>query len=284
VLEQLTNDLDFVFHLATYHGNQSSMHDPLADHENNTLTTLKLYERLKHFDRIKRVVYSSAGCTVAEKTYDKAEATLEDAPVSLYLDSPYQISKIIGELYSNYYFQQHQLPVVKARFQNVYGPGEILGAGRWRGTPATVWRNVTPTFVYRGLKGLPLTVENHGVATRDFIFVHDIVRGLMLCATRGEPGEVYNLANGVETSILELATMVNEFTGNPAPINFLPPRPWDHSGKRFGSTEKAKRELSFAPQVDVREGVQRTIDWTRANLSLIDRCIEKHSERMVALT
>src|SRR6185436_20571974 len=63
VLDQLTDDLDFVFHLATYHGNQSSMHDPLADHENNTLTTLKLYERIKDFDRIKRVVYSSAGCT-----------------------------------------------------------------------------------------------------------------------------------------------------------------------------------------------------------------------------
>jgi nucleoside-diphosphate-sugar epimerase len=280
VLDQLTDDLDFVFHLATYHGNQSSMHDPLADHENNTFTTLKLYERVKHFSNLKRVVYSSAGCTVAEKTYDKAEATQEDAPVSLYLDSPYQISKIIGELYSNYYFQQHQLPVVKARFQNVYGPGEILGAGRWRGTPATVWRNVTPTFVYRGLKGMPLTVENEGIATRDFIFVDDIVRGLMLCATRGTAGEVYNLANGVETSVLELATTVNEFTGNPTPIEFLPPRPWDHSGKRFGSTEKSKKTLGFEPEIDVREGLRRTIDWTRENLSLIDACIEKHSEHL----
>ena len=280
VLEQLTDDLDFVFHLATYHGNQSSMHDPLADHENNTLTTLKLYERIKNFSGLKRVVYSSAGCTVAEKTYDKAEATQEDAPVSLYLDSPYQISKIIGELYSNYYFQQHQLPVVKARFQNVYGPGEILGAGRWRGTPATVWRNVTPTFVYRGLQGMPLTVENEGIATRDFIFVDDIVRGLMLCATKGTAGEVYNLANGVETSILELATTVNELTGNPAPIEFLPPRPWDHSGKRFGSTEKSKKTLGFEPEIDVQEGLRRTIDWTRENLTLIGACIAKHRHHL----
>ena len=280
ILNRLTNDLDYVFHLATYHGNQSSMHDPLADHENNTLTTLKLYERIKSFDKIKRVVYSSAGCTVAEKTYDKAEATQEDAPVSLYLDSPYQISKIIGELYSNYYFQQHKLPVVKARFQNVYGPGEILGAGRWRGTPATVWRNVTPTFVYRGLKGMPLTVENQGIATRDFIFVDDIVRGLMLCAAKGTPGDVYNLANGAETSILELATLVNEMTRNPAPIDFLPPRPWDHSGKRFGSTEKSKRTLGFEPEVSVREGLRRTIDWTRENISMIDACIAKHSAHL----
>ncbi len=103
VLAGLPDDLDYVFHLATYHGNQSSMADPLADHENNTLTTLKLYERLKDIEGIRKVVYASAGCTVAEKTFDHADATSEDAPVSLYLDSPYQISKIIGEYYSNYY-------------------------------------------------------------------------------------------------------------------------------------------------------------------------------------
>ena len=281
ILRELENDFAYVFHLATYHGNQSSMHDPLADHENNTLTTLKLYERIKNFDKLRRVVYSSAGCTVAEKTYDEAQATEENAPVSLYLDSPYQISKIIGELYSNYYFMQHKLPVVKARFQNVYGPGEILGAGRWRGTPATVWRNVTPTFVYRGLKQMPLTVENDGIATRDFIFVDDIVRGLMLCASKGEPGEVYNLASGVETSIGELARLVNEQTGNPTPIENLPPRTWDHSGKRFGSTGKSKKALGFEPQVNLAAGLRRTIEWTRQNLAFIDACIDKHREQLM---
>jgi len=283
ILANLKNDLDYVFHLATYHGNQSSMADPLADHENNTLTTLKLYERLKNFDSLKRLVYSSAGCTVAEKTYDEAQATDENAPVSLYLDSPYQISKIIGELYSNYYFAQHGLPVVKARFQNVYGPGEILGAGRWRGTPATVWRNVTPTFIYRGLKGMPLTVENRGIATRDFIYVDDIVKGLMLCATRGEAGEVYNLASGVETSIQELATTINEFTGNPAAIDYLAPRTWDHSGKRFGSTKKSELVLGFKPKISLQEGLSLTVDWTRENLGLIESCMARHSAHLAAI-
>ena len=127
---------------------------------------------------------------------------------------------------------------------------------------------------------MPLTVENQGIATRDFIFVDDIVRGLMLCAAKGTPGDVYNLANGAETSILELATLVNEMTRNPAPIDFLPPRPWDHSGKRFGSTEKSKRTLGFEPEVSVREGLRRTIDWTRENISMIDACIAKHSAHL----
>src|SRR5262245_33187978 len=77
VLSAIEDKLDFVFHLATYHGNQSSIHDPLADHANNTLTTLKLYERIKGFRRLHKVVYSSAGCSVAEKTFGMATATEE---------------------------------------------------------------------------------------------------------------------------------------------------------------------------------------------------------------
>ncbi len=277
VLMGLEDDLDVVFHLATFHGNQNSMADPLADHENNTLTTLKLFERLKSFKTLKKLVYSSAGCTVAEKTFDDVEATPEDAPVSLWLDSPYQISKIIGEYYSNYYFKQHGLPVVKARFQNVYGPGEILGAGLWRGTSATIWRNVTPSFVYRALKHMPLIVENGGIATRDFIYVEDIARGLMSCALQGLPGEVYNLASGVETSIADLAERVNAGAENPTPIEWGPKRDWDRSGKRFGSTEKAERELGFKATTPLAEGVERTLAWTRDNLALIEACMNKHA-------
>ncbi|HEY6638973.1 MAG TPA: NAD-dependent epimerase/dehydratase family protein [Solirubrobacterales bacterium] len=280
ILASVPSDLDYAFHLATYHGNQSSMVDPLADHENNTLTTLKLYEAIKGFGGVRRVVYASAGCTVAEKTFEGAEATQEDAPVSLWLDSPYQISKIVGELYSNYYLTRHGLPVVKARFQNVYGPGEVLGAGRWRGTANTVWRNVTPTFIYRALSHEALPVENGGVATRDFIYVDDIVAGLLACATRARPGEVYNLASGTETSILRLAELVNELTGNPTPIALAPARDWDHSGQRFGSVEKARAELGFECDVELRDGLERTIAWTRDNLSLIERTIGKHRERM----
>jgi len=276
ILSEMKGDLDYIFHLATYHGNQNSIQNPLADHENNTLTTLKLFERIKGFTKIKKVVYASAGCTVAEKTFDEANATKENVPVSLYLDSPYQISKIVGEFYSNYYFKQYRLPVVKARFQNVYGPGEILGAGEWRGTPATIWRNVIPTFVFRAIKKMPLMVENEGKATRDFIYVDDIVRGLILCATRGVPGEVYNLASGLETSIFDLAKLVNRLTNNNTPIEFAPKRDWDNSGRRFGSTLKAKEKIGFEAQVGVKDGLRRTIKWTEENFSLIETCIRKH--------
>lgn len=280
ILAALPNDLDYAFHLACFHGNQSSIADPFADHDNNTYTSLKLFDRLKDVKGLKKVVYAAAACAVAEKTYDAPTATTEDQPVTLYHDSPYSISKIIGELYGNYYFQRHQLPFVKARFSNVYGPREILGAGQWRGTVHTVWRNVTPTFIWRSLNGEALPLDNGGNASRDFIFVEDMARGLMACALKGASGEVYNLATGRETSILELATLINEFTGNKTPLDLQPARDWDRSGKRFASTEKAQRELGFTAQVTLREGIRRTVEWTRTNVDLIGNSIAKHAKQM----
>lgn len=282
VLKSLKDEYEFVFHLATYHGNQSSIHDPLADHENNTLTTLKLYERIKSFKKLKKVVYSSAGCSVAEKTFDEAKATEETDIVSVNQDSPYSMSKIFGEFYSTYYYKQHGLPAVRARFQNVYGPGEILGAGRWRGTPATVWRNVTPTFIYKALKGVALPLENEGIATRDFIYVEDVAEGLIACALRGRAGEAYNIASGVETSIRVLAEKINQLAGNDAGVILLPKRGWDNSGKRFGSPEKALRDLGFRAGTRLDDGLQATIRWTRHHLTLIDQTIAKHASHLPA--
>ena len=277
ILRSLPRDLDFVFHLSCYHGNQSSIIDPLADHDNNTITTLKLFEEIKEFKSLKKVVYAAAGCAVAEKTFDDAAATLEDAPVSLFHDSPYSISKLIGEMYGNYYFQRHELPFVKARFQNVYGPREILGAGRWRGTQHTVWRNVTPTFIWKSLHGESLPLDNGGNASRDFIFVDDIVRGLIACAKRGNPGEAYNLASGVETTILDLANCINDLTQNKAPLDLLPARDWDRSGKRFGSIEKSKEKIGFSATVDIEIGLEKTVRWTKENKATISASIAKHN-------
>ena len=276
ILHALPEDVDIVFHLACYHGNQSSIADPLADHENNTLTTLKLFERIKDFKNLKKVIYAAAGCAVAEKTFGDATPTLEDAPVSLFHDSPYSISKLIGEMYGNYYFQQYGLPFVKARFQNVYGPREILGAGRWRGTPHTVWRNVIPTFIWKSIQGEALPLDNGGIASRDFIFVDDMVKGLVSCAIKGNPGEAYNLASGTETTIADLARMINKLTGNLTTADLKPARDWDRSGKRFGSTEKSRNQLCFEAVVSIQDGLQKTVEWTLTNQEKIKRIMENH--------
>ena len=135
---------------------------------------------------------------------------------------------------------------------------------------------MTPTFVYRAIKGLPLVLENEGRSSRDFIYVDDVVKGLMLCATNGRPGEVYNLASGVETTIRQLADEINALVDSPAPLEIGPRRPWDRSGNRLGSTTKASEQLGFSADVGLREGIRRTVDWTKANLAAIDAAIERH--------
>ncbi len=284
ILSRLEDEFDFIFHMATYHGNQNSIANPLADHENNTITTLKLYDKVKSFSKVKKIVYASAGCSVAKKTSGHAVATTEKSPIEINQDSPYSISKIIGEFYSVYYYKQHGMPTVRARFQNVYGPGEILGAGKWRGTPATVWRNVIPIFIYKALKGEALPLENAGVDSRDFIFVEDICRGLIACAIKGKPGDVYNLASGTETTISELAYMINDLTDNQSGFTHLPKRSWDSSGRRFGSTIKSERVLGFRAATVLKNGLIATIIWTRDNMELIDSTIARHKNKMRTYT
>jgi len=107
-----------------------------------------------------------------------------------------------------------------------------------------------------------------------------MAQGLIACALRGEPGGVYNLASGVETTIRELAELINELAGNPTPIALAPARDWDHSGQRFGDPSKTRRELGFQATMPLREGLERTIAWTRSNREWIDSCIARHAERM----
>jgi len=280
ILNKIPKDIEYVFHLSCYHGNQSSIFDPIADHDNNTITTLKLFNHLKDFKSLKKVIYAAAGCAVAEKTFENPVATKEDASLSLYHDSPYSISKLVGEMYGNYFFKQNNIPIVKARFQNIYGPGEILGAGIWRGTINTIWRNVIPTFIWKSLAKESLPLENGGVNSRDFIFVEDICKGLVCCAINGKPGESYNLASGMEKTILEVANLINKYTENKTPCEIKPIRDWDRSGKRFGSTDKSRAEIGFVAQKDFEEGLKITIDWTKKNKELIQRNINKHSSKL----
>ena len=100
--------------------------------------------------------------------------------------------------------------------------------------------------------------------------------GLMCCAINGEPGENYNLASGKETSIKELAETINSLIGNKTPVKLQPARLWDRSGCRFGSTEKSKKELGFSAFVNLRDGLEQTVAWTKNNQDNIARCIRQH--------
>ena len=153
--------VSFAFHLGCYHGNQSSIFNPYADHENNSLTSLNLFEKLTRFNSIKKVVYAAAACAVAEKL-TTPQLQLKKTAQSLSITTvPIQFRKLLANYMLIIFSATTALPVVKARFSNVYGPREILGAGQWRGTHHTVWRNVVPTFIiWKAMQHEALPLDN----------------------------------------------------------------------------------------------------------------------------
>ena len=244
-----------VFHLAAFFANQNSVDHPRDDLHTNGLGTLTalMWAEARCAERF---VYASAGCSIAGHGVDGP--IREDMPVSLALDTPYQITKTLGELYCNYF--DARVPTVRCRFFNAYGPGEVPGA----------YRNVIPNFSWRALHAEPLVITGTGEETRDFIFVDDLVRGLLASAdVPSARGEAFNLGTGVQTRVADLAEMIIKACRSASPIRFAPRRYWDRSIHREADIGKARATLGFAPAVSIREGIERTVDWFRENRARI---------------
>lgn len=243
---------EIVFHLAAFFANQNSIDHPEHDLMTNGLGTLRLLE-YSQFTKVKRFVYASSGCSIYGS---HAPLPLREEFMSLNLSTPYQITKMLGELYCNFFYNHYKLPVVKTRFFNSYGPGEVPGQ----------YRNVIPNFIYWALQGKPLPITGTGEETRDFTYVEDIVDGLLRAGHEEKViGQEMNLASAVETRIIDLATMINKITNNPAGIAFAPRRHWDTKSRLLASVDRAKELLGYEPNTPFETGLANTIEWFREN-------------------
>lgn len=248
---------DYVFHLAAQFANQNSVDHPERDLLVNGLGTLKLLQHA-HLMGVKKFVFASSGCSVYGS---QAPLPLKEEFVSLHLDTPYQITKLLGELYCNFFLNYYGLPVAIARYFNVYGPGEVPGR----------YRNVIPNFIYWALRKRSLPITGTGEETRDFTFVEDIVDGTLRAGVVPEAvGEAFNLASETETKVIDLANMINELAGNGNGVTFTERRSWDRITRRRASIQKAGRILGYDPKTDIKAGVPRTFDWFMANLDKIE--------------
>jgi nucleoside-diphosphate-sugar epimerase len=253
-----------VFHLAAFFANQNSVDHPDADLHTNGLGTLNAL-RWAARTGARRVVYASAGCSIAGHGVDAP--IREDMPVSLHLDTPYQITKALGEFYCNYYLTQ--VSSVRCRFFNSFGPGEVPGR----------YRNVIPNFIWRAMHDEPLVITGTGEETRDFIYVEDLVDGLVRCAvTPAAHGEAINLGTGRQTRIIDMANAVIELTGSGSAIEFAPRRAWDHSIRRQADNGKAREVLGLDPRVTLREGLERNVAWFHENRERVAEIVSPTGE------
>lgn len=249
--------IDYVFHLAAHFANQNSVDNPETDLLVNGQGTLKVLE-YSHLVGVGKFVFASSGCSVYGS---KAPLPLKEDFVSLHLDTPYQITKLLGELYCNFFYNYYGLPVVIARYFNVYGPGEIPGA----------YRNVIPNFTWWALHRKPLPITGTGEETRDFTYVEDIVDGTLRLGVIPEAvGDAFNLASETETKVIDVANMVNDLIGNDAGVELVARRDWDKITRRRASIEKARRVLGYEPKTKTKEGIEKTLAWITKNRDLIE--------------
>ncbi len=245
-------DPSIVFHLSAFFANQNSIDYPEVSVDVDILGQVRVLEYAR-LARIKRFVYASSGCAIYG-SYPMLP--LKEDFISMHLTTPYQINKMTGEMYCNFYHHHYALPIVNCRFFNSYGPGEAPGQ----------YRNVIPNFLYWAMLGQPLPLTGTGDETRDFSYVLDLVQGLIKAGFEDKAvGENFNLASGIEIRIKDLVEIVNNSTGNKAPIKHLDRRKWDTKPRLLACIDKAKELVGYKPLVNFDEGFQANIEWFRDN-------------------
>jgi len=247
-----------VFHLAAFFANQNSVDYPEKDIATNGVGTLKVLQ-YSTMAGVERFVYASSGCSIYGSS---APLPLKEEFMSMNLSTPYQITKMLGELYCNFFHHHHGLAVVKPRFFNSYGPGEVPGQ----------YRNVIPNFIYWAMKGQALPITGTGEETRDFTYVGDLVDGLLRAGCdEAAVGREFNLASGQETRIADLAEWVNEAVGNGAGIRFLSRRKWDTKSRLLASIDRARELIGYEAKTPFREGLEATVRWFREKWPQIEQ-------------
>jgi len=233
-----------VVHLAAQAGGvPSSLQDPRRDCEVNFIGTLNLLEACRHAG-VGRFIFASSNAPLGRQ---QPPATEDKAPLPI---SPYGAGKLAGEGYCLAYYGSWGLGTVVLRFANVYGP---YSAHK---------HNVIARFFRDILTTGRITVDGDGRQTRDFIYTGDLCRAILLALESDVGGEVFQIATGVETSILALVGMMQKVADRPVEVVYGPGRQGDIR-QNYSAVGKARAILGWEPRVALHRGLELTWDWTR---------------------
>jgi UDP-glucose 4-epimerase len=264
----LMRGVDVVYHLACL-CLRHSLHSPLENHEVNATGTLKVLIAA-HAAGVKRFVYTSTGEVYGAPVRMPLTEDHPNAPTNVY-----GAGKLAGEAYARAFFTTYRFPAVVIRMFNNYGPrchhegdcGEVI-----------------PRFLLRCMAGLPMVIFGDGNQTRDFNYVEDMARGVLIAGFADEAvGQTFNLGSGQDISINQLAAEVATVVGRgDAVISYDAPRPADIMQLRADAT-KARHVLGFEPKITLREGLTRLKDWYsslgRSPISLLEQEVVHNWDR-----
>lgn len=230
--------VDYVFHQAALVSVPQSVQEPLQTWQINVQGTANVLEAARQ-KGVKRVMFA---CSSAIYGNGPDLPYKETAPKDC--QSPYALSKLMGLELCQMYTRVYGLETVPLIYFNVFGNGQ---------NPHSPYAAVIAKFMQLAAEGKPLGIDWDGCQSRDFVHVRDVVQANLLAALKGIPGEAYNVARGSTCSLLELADLLDNISGQKLPRVFRPKREGD---VKLSSADITKiRALGYAPAVSLAEGL-----------------------------
>lgn len=242
--------VDFVFHHAALPSVARSVEHPEESNAVNIAGTLNVLIAARD-EKVKRVVYASSSSVYGNAPQLPKVETMMPDPLS-----PYAVGKLAGEQYARVFQQLYGISTVTLRYFNVFGP---------RQDPTTQYAGVIAKFISCALEGKTYPVDGDGEQSRDFTYVENVVRANLAAAeARLETATLMNIAIGTRVTLNQIIALLNQITGQKLQAVHGPDRVGDvrHSQANI---ERAKELLDFAPTIDLREGLTRTLEWYKKN-------------------
>ena len=248
-LAKAMKDVEVVFHHAALASVPLSLEQPMAVHQATATGTLNVLNQAR-LNGVRRVVYAGSSSCYGDQPFSANRET-----DTLRCLSPYAAGKLAGETYCQSFFESFGLETVVLRYFNVFGP---------RQDPNSAYSAVIPLFITWLLSGKPPVVFGDGQQSRDFCFVGNVVDGNILAASVPEAaGKTFNLANGRSTTLLQLITELKEQLGVDIEPDFQPARKGDIRDS-LSDISRAVSVLGYNPNVDLKEGLKRSIEYYKS--------------------
>jgi UDP-glucose 4-epimerase len=247
VVREAMRGCDLVFHLAASVGNKRSIDFPIEDADINVLGTLQVLEAAREAGVRKIVVSSSAGIFGELKTLP----IREDHPIEP--DTPYGSTKLCEEKLSLSYAKLYGIEAVCLRYFNVFGPNQRFDA----------YGNVIPIFVFKMLRGEPITIFGDGEQTRDFVCVTDVVQANLRAAAVSGVSGAFNIGSGGRITINRLVSLLKEVSGMNPLVRHGPPRSGDvrHS---LADISAARQAFGFDPVASMQAALANYFAWAES--------------------
>ncbi len=249
--EQALRGHEAVIHLASFLEVAVSVEKPVLFAENNIVNSVKLLEAMRRAD-VSKIIFSSSATVYG---VPKSLPLREEDPLGMQAN-PYGATKVAVETFLGVYHTLYDFDCTLMRYFNPYGPNELC-------EPES---HAVPNVVRAMLEKRPIPLYWKGQKVRDYIYVEDLTRAHV--APLEQSGfHIYNVGSDVGTSVAQVIEMVERILGYDALIDDLGERPGDVEAS-YASSEKLRTELGWAPQVDLEEGLRRTIAHYRERLGI----------------